>query len=111
MTRSRRALADDDGITEASDGDLGAAIRVAVGQLAAAGYFGDTTVLIAPEDLPAARILGDLPLLGVTAVIPSARAARGYRDHRRPRACVQVRYHGDGADQHDRLARRAIPDE
>ena len=88
------ALADDDGIAEASDGDLGAAIRVAVGQLAAAGYFGDTTVLIAPEDLPAAGILGDLPLLGVTAVIPSAGLPAGTAITADLRAAVQVRYHG-----------------
>ena len=88
------ALADDDDIAEASDGDLGAAIRVAVGQLAAAGYFGDTTVLIAPEDLPAAGILGDLPLLGVTAVIPSAGLPAGTAITADLRACVQVRYHG-----------------
>jgi len=88
------ALADDDDITEASDGDLGAAIRVAVGQLAAAGYFGDTTVLISPEDLPAAGILGDLPLLGVTAVIPSAGLPAGTAITADLRAAVQVRYHG-----------------
>jgi len=89
------ALADDDGIAEVTAaGDLGAAIRVAVGQLAAAGYFGDTTVLIAPEDLPAAGILGDLPLLGVTAVIPSAGLPAGTAITADLRAAVQVRYHG-----------------
>jgi hypothetical protein len=70
-----------------------AAIRHAVGLLAAAGYFGDVTVLIAPGDLTVAPGLSDLAMLGVTAVIPTLGMTSGYAVAADLRAAVQVRYH------------------
>lgn len=89
------ALADDADVAEVTAaGDLGAAIRAAVGQLAVNGYYGDTTVIIAPEDLPGAEDLTGLHVLGVTAVIPSAGIPAGTAIASDLRAAVQVRYHG-----------------
>ena len=89
------ALADDDDIAEvAAAGDLGAAIRGAVGQLAVNGYYGDTTVIIAPEDLPGAEDLTGLHVLGVDMVIPSAGIPAGTAIAADLQAAVQVRYHG-----------------
>ena len=89
------ALAGDDDIAEVTAaGDLGAAIRVAVGQLAAAGYYGGTTLIIAPEDLAGAEGLAYLAVLGVDAIIPSAGLEEGTAIVADLRAAVQVRYHG-----------------
>ena len=89
------ALADDADVAEVTAaGDLGAAIRAAVGQLAVNGYYGDTTVIIAPEDLPGAEDLTGLRVLGVDMVIPSAGIPAGTAIIADLRAAVQVRYHG-----------------
>jgi hypothetical protein len=89
------ALADDDDIAEVTAaGDLGAAIRAAVGQLAVHGYYGNTVVIISPEDLPGAEDLTGLHVLGVDMVIPSAGVGAGTAIAADLRAAVQVRYHG-----------------
>lgn len=93
------ALAGDDAIDTAGGPDLAGAIRNAVGQLAAAGYFADTTVLVSPGDLAAAGSLADLPLLGVTAIIPTAGLEAGTAIAADLRSAVQVRYHGTAAVQ------------
>ena len=88
------ALAADADVAEVTAGDLGAAIRVAVGTLAAAGYYGDTTLIIAPADLADAEGLAYLAVLGVGAIIPSAGLEEGTAIAADLRAAVQVRYHG-----------------
>lgn len=92
--RIAAALADDPDVATAGGPDLAGAIRNAVGALAANGYFGDVTVLVAPGDLAAAGSLADLPVLGVTAVIPTAGLTAGTAIAADLRAGVQVRYAG-----------------
>lgn len=89
------ALADDADVAEVTAaGDLGAAIRVATGTLAAGGYYGNTTLIIAPADLADAEGLAYLAVLGVGAIIPSAGLEEGTAIVADLRACVQLRYHG-----------------